>query len=739
VTTTFAVALRTARHDAGLTLEELSESSSVSVRALSDMERGRALGPQRRTVELIADALKLDGGHREAFLALAKAGRTRSTSFPTAPGLCELPGPIGDFTGRSAELAWLSRFSSAAVVSGGAGLGKTTLVVRAAHSLRDQFPGGVHFVAALGMSGRPVGSDEILARVLRALGVREAQIPQDPHERSAKYRHLLREQPALVIVDDVAAETQVRPLLPGEGGSRLLVTSRRLLAGLEGVQRLHLDPMPAVDAYDLLSRIVAERGDQSPAGDLQDLADLLGGLPLALRIAGNRLVSRPQWTVTDLVGRLSDSHRRLEQLSAGDLTVAAAFDVSYQQLPGPTRQVFRRAAVAQSADFSATLAAITSDVSVNDAEDHLDDLVDLGLVEIAAGARYRFHDLVRLYAYHRLEQDEPPAAVTAARGRMVSWLLSTLATAGQWFEPDGERAIFASARDAEAWIRMEAEHWLPALGAAAIAGDHHSVVAAAGSLHWFSDNWNHWPRWLGVYTIGLDSAIALGDRRKQAEFLNLIAWTYTQPLRDYPVAVQHAMRALELARSSGDALQEAWAWQYTAFAYLQMGDLPAARHAAHATTKAAERARDPDAVCQAILAEADIGNRLGETADALDGFQRALAMVEDTTSGMTSAVATATLPRVLALTAQALGRTGRPAEGIPLALRAVQLWEQTQVDGPLAMILRVLGEDLYGPQQQAEARQCLQRAAALYASVGWHDHAARCREAAAAKADDGRS
>lgn len=166
----FAATLRIVRQASGLTLEELAESSGVSVRALSDMERGRALGPQRRTVLLIADALKLDGARRDQFTALAKAGRTRPAHMAAATGLCELPGSIADFTGRSAELAWIAQMvqppgqdvrSSVAVISGGAGLGKSTLVVRAGNRLRDRFPGGVHFVDALGMSQRPVPGEEI--------------------------------------------------------------------------------------------------------------------------------------------------------------------------------------------------------------------------------------------------------------------------------------------------------------------------------------------------------------------------------------------------------------------------------------------------------------------------------------------------------------------------------------------------------------------------------------------------
>jgi transcriptional regulator with XRE-family HTH domain len=130
----FAAALRAARHAAGLTLEELAEASGVSVRALSDMERGRALGPQRRTVDLIAGALKLDGARRDEFVGLAKTGRTRSAYLAAAAGLCELPGVIADFTGRAAELSWIYRLvdtlggpaerSGVAVISGGAGAGQ---------------------------------------------------------------------------------------------------------------------------------------------------------------------------------------------------------------------------------------------------------------------------------------------------------------------------------------------------------------------------------------------------------------------------------------------------------------------------------------------------------------------------------------------------------------------------------------------------------------------------------------
>jgi transcriptional regulator with XRE-family HTH domain len=736
----FAAALRTRRHAAAFTLEELADASGVSVRALSDMERGRALGPQRRTVALIADALKLDGVPRDEFVALAKSGRTRLPYLAAAPGLSELPGSIGDFTGRAAELAWIGRLvdeppesgdrSGAALISGGAGLGKTTLVVHAAHHLRDRFPDGVHFVDALGMSERPVGSEEIVARVLRAMGVRDQQIPQDAAERAGRYRQLLRERRVLVVVDNAASESQVRPMLPGAGRSQLLITSRRLLAGLEGVRRLHLDPMPTSDAHHLLGRIVAERAETRRGEDLAELVDLLGGLPLALRIAGNRLVSRPQWSVADLVVRLSATERRLDQLSAGDLRVAAAFDMSYDQLPDPARRLFRRVSLVPGSDFGAGLAGVVGEFPAPAVEDLLDDLVDLGLIDTAPRGRYRLHDLVRLYASQRLEREEAAEAVAATRRRMVVWLLDTLTAAGRWFEANAGGPGFDSAEEAGAWIRTEAEHWYPAIGEAAVAGDHRAVVDAATNLNWFTDSWVHWPHWTDLYTLASDSAVALGDIGRQAAFVIAIAWTYTSPGRDVHPARSYAERGLDLARAAGDIVLEGRAWLVTGRIRSMLGDPQAALDAVRAASERFERAGDADNFCQSLIGRGDIALRLGETAEAVGSLRRALRMLEDPTSGMTPSIVAATLPFALGHTARALGRSGRRLEGIPLAVRAVDLSADMQNFHAQAAILLILAEDLYGDADAGLARESFLRAADVYESIGQEDEAARCRERA---------
>lgn len=326
------------------------------------MERGRSKGPQHRTVTAVADALALEGDARKQLVELARDGRLRD-HWTRPTGLCELPRSVDDFTGRDAELSWIDDLVHAehppgapvvGLVTGSAGLGKTTFAVHCAHALRASFPDGVFFLDLFGMSQRPLAVDDALVLVIGALGVADQQIPADTQGRSSLYRSLLRDRRVLVVLDNAASEDQVRPLLPGEGAGRVLVTSRRLLAGLEGVRRLVLGPLPPAEATQLLTGIVGERSASDGEPALAQLAQLCGGLPLAVRIIGNRLASRPGWSAVELAARMSDEERRLDQFKAGDLKIANAFGMSYEQLAVPARRVFRRLSVVPGRDFDAS-------------------------------------------------------------------------------------------------------------------------------------------------------------------------------------------------------------------------------------------------------------------------------------------------------------------------------------------------------------------------------------------------
>ncbi|MFI9593759.1 ATP-binding protein [Nonomuraea sp. NPDC052265] len=729
---TFAELLRRHRHAARLTLEELAESSGVSARTLSDMERGRSKGPQHRTVNALADALALDEVARKEFVELARDGRLRDHwNRPT--GLCELPRSVDDFTGRAAELAWTGELlrgeAAVGLITGPAGLGKTTLAVRAARDLRPGFPDGVFFVDLFGMSLQPLAVDDALAQLLHALGAADRDLPRETAGRASLYRSLLRDRRVLVVLDNARSEEQVRPLLPGDGGSKALVTSRRLLAGLEGVHRLALGPLPAVEAVLLLTGILGERCDSGSA--VTELARLCGGLPLALRIVGNRLVSRPGWTAATLAVRLSGEERRLDQLRAGDLKIANAFAMSYGQLADTARRVFRRLALVPGHDFDATLAAVVGDLPIEDAWDALDELVDLGLLQDGASGRYRFHDLVRLFARDRLHAEEPEAGRDALAETVTAWLLRMATTAGRWFE-HAERHLepdpgLSCAEEADHWLRANADNWLGALRTAAGSGRHSAVLDCAESLDWFSDRWMHAPHWLEVFTLGAEAAASMSDPAREANQLNQLAWVHLLQRGDPETALRHTAQAIDLATRSGAANQIASAHHHAAGALRRLGRLD---DATASETLAAEMFKadgDLDSYCQALGALGSCLRDAGRHAEALRQYRDLQALLEDGRSGIRPSVVAFTRPIALARIGECLGLLGDRTEAIAKLTEAIGLMEQAQMPvlqaGSLETLAALLAED----DGIAESRQVYARAAEVYEAVGDAGASARCR------------
>ncbi|QFY09166.1 helix-turn-helix domain-containing protein [Nonomuraea phyllanthi] len=565
----FAALLRAFRQAAGLTIEELSQASGVSVRAIGDMERGVSRGPQRRTVAALAEVLRLPPDEHDAFLAAARVGRPRSA--PSVAGICELPRGIGDFTGREHELGLLWELAARnadgpavpVTIWGTPGMGKTTLAVHAAGRLADLFPDGQFFLDLRGMDATPLASGAGLTRLLKALGMAERGIPADEQQRAGQYRALLRERRCLIVLDNAAGESQVRPLLPGGGPSMTLITSRRPLSGLEGVQQLPLAQLAQEESAALLRAIVGEPRSAAEPDAVSELARLCGHLPLAMRIAGNRLQSRPGWTIRHLAGRLDDEGRRLDALAAGDLQVAAAFALSYEQVTPTARRTFRRLALSTAPDFGIPLAAVLTELDLDDAEDALEELVDLGLLTSPYAGRYLFHDLVRLYARARLEQEEPAETQEQARRRMEAWLLEVAVVAGRWFEPGygapppqwHSLVTLDSRAEAGKWLRAEGTAWLDALRSAARRGEHATVIEVAESMNWFSDQWVPWEHWHEVFELSSGAARAMGDRVQEAAHLIHLSSVLSDHRRTEEGEAT-ALRALELARETGDVRQQ---------------------------------------------------------------------------------------------------------------------------------------------------------------------------------------
>lgn len=646
----FGQRLRELRGLAGLTQEELSHASGVSVRALADLERGRTRGPQRRTVRALAEGLGLDAAGAGRLEEAARAGRPRPRAGdrPAAATTLPLPRDIADFTARGPALAALLALARhpdpahppVAVVSGEPGLGKTSFAVHAAHRLAPHFPDGQYALALRGMDPEPVTPRDALARLLRATGVPGNAVPATTEERSGLLRSVLGDRRVLLLLDDAADESQIRPLLPATGRTLTIVTSRHALAGLESVHRTELALLRREEAVELLTRIIGPRRVAQEAQAARDLADLCGHLPLAVRIAGQRLLARPHERLGKLVAMLAGEGRRLDGLQAGGLQVRAAFALSYQQLTPAARTLLRRTALAAGPDVSLETAALLTDVPLPEAGRCADELVDAGLLRTDSAAdRYHLHDLLRLFAAERLAAEDDPGTRDAALDRAARWMLARATAAALRFDvdrhrdaPDGDpdpaRAP-AGREEARAWLEAERAQWLAALRRAQATGRHREVIDAAEAMHWFSDLNQHWELWVEVFQRSVDSARAVHSRRDEAVHLNYLAWAYNICVHDPDAALAAADAALDVARQTGDQLQVGWALGYGAGALHRLGEVERALDRLREAADRLGAQTAPQARLGQLTVLNTLGNHLrqaGRPAEALEIHRRSEAI-----------------------------------------------------------------------------------------------------------------
>src|SRR6266851_4448759 len=386
---------------------------------------------QPRRVKQEADAV------RDAFAAAGNQTfnlGVPSQKEPAMPGL--LPRDIPGFTGRELELARITRLAegrsvAVAVVDGPAGVGKTALVVHVAHRLlsaraEDEllFPDG-HLYADLrgcDTTGQlPAEPSEVLEVFLRRLGVGGAEIPQGAEERSGRLREMLASKRALLVLDNAASEAQVRPLLPGAGASLVLITSRPVLAGLEVDDRIDLGILPRHKATELLTWLAGEKRAAAEPEAVAGVVASCGGLPLALRIAGQLLAANISWSMDRLAEMLADERHRLDRLAAGDRQVRAAFEVSYRQLAGGDAQMFRLLGLYPGSHFDEDIAASLAELGdPKAAEPVLNRLAMAHLITEERAGRFRIHDLLRLFARQASEHYDDDADRVAAGERVAA-------------------------------------------------------------------------------------------------------------------------------------------------------------------------------------------------------------------------------------------------------------------------------------------------------------------------------
>ncbi|MFH8484871.1 helix-turn-helix domain-containing protein [Streptomyces longisporoflavus] len=418
---------RAARRDGGaqLTYRQLAARTGWAHGVIGDYFAGKTLPPTDRFDALVQ--LLGATGHELRMLATARdrveearrsrpaaGGRTGASgtdSGAPAPLPRQLPADIPELPGRQGELEALDVIGPAprggplmVALDGPGGVGKSALAVHAAHRLAERFPDGQLYADLRGSrrDEHPVPAAVVLRRFLCALGAPRPH-PVSAADAAAAYRTLLTGRRVLVVLDNALDAAQVRPLLPAGRGCAVLVTSRGVLAALNGAVHLHLAPLPPAASVQVLGLWAGAGRLRAEPGAAAAIAHHCGHLPLALRIAGARLAARPRWPVAELADRLADPARRLAELSFADLDMRAALEAGHRELlaRGPAGRAAAHALpllAAVQGELTVALAAATTDAAPSMAETILEHLVDVQFLESRAPGRYRFHPLTRLYA-----------------------------------------------------------------------------------------------------------------------------------------------------------------------------------------------------------------------------------------------------------------------------------------------------------------------------------------------------
>jgi DNA-binding SARP family transcriptional activator len=507
-------------------------------------------------------------------------------SEPAIAPPAQLPADIGDFTGRETHVAQLCALlvggdvSSGpgvvriAVVNGAGGLGKTTLAVHAAHQVRADFPDGQLYVDLLGASAQPADPGEVLARFLRDLGVPGDKVPARNDERETLYRTRLTGRRVLILLDNAKDAAQVRPLLPGSSSCTVLVTTRNRTPDLASTRFFDLNVLEDTEALALFSRIVGEERSAAEPDATAEVLVACAGLPLAIRICAARLAARRQWRIATLAGRLRNEHRRLDELSTGDLAVRASFQVSYDSLRAPARgadpaRAFRLLGLWQGSWISRSAAAALLGEPEDDTADALETLVDANLLESSAPDWYRFHDLLRVYATECAQAEEPEAGRAEAVGGLLLWYLDTAEAAAdvvsphryvvaRELAPGGHSPLaFVDTEEALAWYDGELANVVAATRQAALAGLHEIAWRLPTTVFPLFNRRSNWADCVTALRVAAESGRSTGAGLGEALVRYQLGWALAR-LRD-ETAFGYLEQALVIRRDLGDTVGEAQA------------------------------------------------------------------------------------------------------------------------------------------------------------------------------------
>jgi DNA-binding SARP family transcriptional activator/tetratricopeptide (TPR) repeat protein len=538
-----------------------------------------------RQAAALADELGVDPGlellelhtrmlRRDAGLASGVPEATPTRPAPaTAPA--QLPARVGHFTGRAAELAALDRLVDQpaedlgiAVISGPAGMGKTALAVQWAHRIADRFPDGQLFVDLGGADPRTaVSPSAALAQLLRSLGVPTDRIPVEQSERSALYRSLLGGGRFLVVLDNCGTTEDALPLIPASPASLLVVTSRNAMAALatyHAVCPISVAEFGAAESLTLLSKVLGAQTVERDSASAAELVRLCGRMPLALRIAAAMVASQQHRTIRDLTSDLAGVDRLdMLRVEGDSRSVRAVFVSTYAALATPTARLFRLLGLHPGQTFTAHSAAAIADLSPDLAQQGIDELLTAHLIARAGNRRYRFLDLVALFARQCATVDESPSQREAALRRLIDWYLVVVDAANRAVHPGRDRVTPAPryrpselpfAVDHQAaliFLDEERANLLPVVRHAAGAGPDGAAWQLTYLLAGFYESRGHLDERVEMCSLGVTAAQQSGDPVAEGLMHSGLGVAYIA-VRRYDDALASLHRALPLMRAGGD-------------------------------------------------------------------------------------------------------------------------------------------------------------------------------------------
>ncbi|WP_433663106.1 ATP-binding protein [Nocardia sp. CA-128927] len=649
--------------------------------------------------------------------------------------LTSLRRDVPTFVGRDVEVQRiLDRARPGQVVSihtvdGMPGVGKTTLVTRAAHLLSDQFPDGRFFVELNAHTPGQIPADpaEVLATLLTGLGIAPSHIPDSLHARRDLWRDRVATKRVLLILDDARDHDQIEPLLPAGPDCLTLITSRRRLIALDSALPLPLDTLEPDNAIELFCQLA----QRNPAGEditaVAEIVRLCGYLPLAIVLLAGRLAHHPAWTLPGLAEEFSTAQDRLGELDAGQRAVRAAFTASYESLPTEQQELFRTLGLHPGTDFDAYAVAALNDIPLARARTYLDALYTDNLIRETTPGRYQMHDLVREYV-RALASTAAPADAAAER-RLLDYYQHTAAAANRWLTPrprpadsnytsamTGARVReFDDEMPALAWMRTERTNLLACIEYTA---DHDParMVGLTEVLAALLDREGPWSSAMRLHQRAADAADRLGNRLGHATALTNLAvlqwYTGTRPTDLF-------RQALALYRETGYRIGEADTLASLGIICRSAGDYEQAVNLLRQTLTLYRETGYRLGEAETLAKLGGILRDAGDYEQAVDLVQQALPLYRETRYRLGNAFA-------LSMLGSVHGKAGDYGQATDLLLRGLALFREVGNRNGEAIVLSNLGLVSHRVGDLDQAADLIHQAVTLFREIGARLSEANC-------------